>query len=588
MANVKWLSVFVPVLFVFFQQQPWESKVDPTLLQAAEAGDKIAFLVVLQAQADVSGAKSLKSKDAKGRFVFNQLKQTARTTQQALINIIEGRGVSYQSFFIVNAILTSGDYELLRALAQHPATARIEPNPWSQMQQPVHTAEDEENALQMRNAIEWGIQRIRAHEVWALGYTGQDVVIGGQDTGYEWNHPALRNQYRGWLGDSVSHHYNWHDAIRTLNPQNDTTINNPCGLASMVPCDDNNHGTHTMGTMVGDDGQGNQIGVAPGAKWIACRNMERGWGTPATYIECFEWFLAPTDLSGANPDPERAPHVINNSWGCPSSEGCNAANWATMNTVVSNLKAAGIVVVVSAGNSGSGCGTVNTPAAMFEESFSVGATRNTDTIASFSSRGAVSVDGSNRLKPDISAPGVGIRSAIRNGNFASFSGTSMAGPHVAGLVALIISANPALAGQVDDIESIIEQTALTMLSTQNCGGFSGMESPNPTYGHGRIDALAAVQWVLSMASNTQSSDTEASVNLFPNPGQNIITITTSPQNPPLALALLSSSGVQVQQYLWPDNLLEQQSINISALPAGVYVYRLQTKSGFFTGKIIKL
>ena len=227
MSNVKWLSVFVPVLFFFFQQHPWESKVDSTLLRAAEAGENITFLVVLQAQADVSGAKSLKTKDAKGRFVFNQLRQTANRTQQDLIDIIEGNGANYQSFFIVNAILTSGDYELLRELARHPATARIEPNPWSQMQQPVDTAEEEENTLQMRNAIEWRIQRIRAHQVWELGYTGQDVVIGGQDTGYEWNHPALRNQYRGWNGDSVSHHYNWHDAIRTLNPQNDTTINNP-------------------------------------------------------------------------------------------------------------------------------------------------------------------------------------------------------------------------------------------------------------------------------------------------------------------------------------------------------------------------
>jgi subtilisin family serine protease len=258
-----------------------------------------------------------------------------------------------------------------------------------------------------------------------------------------------------------------------------------------------------------------------------------------------------------------------------------------MNTVVSNLKAAGIVVVVSAGNSGSACGTVNTPAAIFEESFSVGATRNNDTIASFSSRGAVTVDGSNRLKPDVSAPGVSVRSAVRNGNFASFSGTSMAGPHVAGLVALIISANPALAGQVDDIESIIEQTAVTMLSTQNCGGFSGMESPNPTYGYGRVDALAAVERVLSMASNTRQSNDELSVRLFPNPGQSHITISTSPQHPPIRLDLISAAGVLVQQHHWPDNGQFQQHITIASLPKGIYFYRVQTSSGFAGGKFIK-
>ena len=166
------------------------------------------------------------------------------------------------------------------------------------------------------DTIEWNISKIQAPRVWALGYTGQGVVVGGQDTGYDWDHPALINQYRGWNGVSANHDYNWHDAIHS-----NAVVS--CPANSPVPCDDHSHGTHTMGTMVGDDGGANQIGVAPGAKWIGCRNMNLGVGTPTTYIECYEWFIAPYDLSGNNPDPTKAPDVINNSWACTTGEGCN-------------------------------------------------------------------------------------------------------------------------------------------------------------------------------------------------------------------------------------------------------------------------
>src|SRR5690606_36562761 len=196
-------------------------------------------------------------------------------------------------------------------------------------------------------AVEWGVARLRAPEVWAAGITGEGAVIAGQDTGVRWDHDALIRQYRGWNGASASHDYNWHDAIHELIGGG----SNSCGLSSPVPCDDNNHGTHTVGTVVGDDGGTNQIGVAPDAKWIACRNMEAGDGRPTTYAECFQWFVAPTDLAGQNPRPDLAPDVINNSWGCPASELCTDP--AILQEVVQNVRDAGIVVVVSAGNSGS-------------------------------------------------------------------------------------------------------------------------------------------------------------------------------------------------------------------------------------------
>ena len=314
-------------------------------------------------------------------------------------------------------------------------------------------------------------------------------MVAGQDTGYQWDHPALIKHYRGWDGTNANHNYNWHDAIHGLNFHN--TGDNPCGYDLTAPCDDLSHGTHTMGTMVGDDGAGNQIGMAPGAKWIGCRNMERNWGTPATYAECFQWFLAPTDLNGQNPDPSKSPDVINNSWYCPPAEGC--ADPLVLQSVVENLRAAGIVVVCSAGNSGPGCSSIDAPGAIYDASFTVGATDSSDNIAGFSSRGPVTVDGSNRLKPDVSAPGVNIRSSVPgNGYAGGWSGTSMAGPHVVGVVALLISAHPELKGQVDGIERIIEHTAVPRTNFESCGSVAGTGIPNNTYGWGRVDALAAL------------------------------------------------------------------------------------------------
>jgi uncharacterized repeat protein (TIGR01451 family) len=314
------------------------------------------------------------------------------------------------------------------------------------------------------------------------------VVVAGQDTGYDWDHPALKSQYRGWDGGTVDHDYNWHDAIHDNDPH--TAPGNPCGFDSPEPCDDHGHGTHTMGTIVGDDGGSNKIGVAPGSRWISCRNMEQRWGTPATYAECFEFFLAPYPIGGdpmIQGDPSRAPHVINNSWSCPPSEGCDTGS---LRSVIANVRAAGIVVVVSAGNSGSACATVDEPPAVYDTAFSVGAIDSDDGIAGFSSRGPVTVDDSQRLKPDVSAPGVGVRSSFPGGTYGRLNGTSMAAPHVTGLVALLWSAAPQWIGDVDATERLVQEAARPVID-QSCGGDADGH-PNNVYGWGIVDALAAV------------------------------------------------------------------------------------------------
>lgn len=465
-------------------------KMDVRLLynESSEANKKV--VIVLKEKADLTEVRNIKGKDAKATMTYNLLYNKAQDSQKGLIDFLKENRIAYRSFYIVNMISATCNRDFILKLAQRDDVDYIiEDSKFTMLQQP----ERGNNTAGERTPV-WGLNKIGAPTVWSMGYTGQNVVIGGQDTGYAWEISTIKNKYRGWNGTSADHDYNWHDAIHTDDPLNGT---NPCGINSTVPCDDHNHGTHTMGTMVGDtDNNGNEIGVAPGAKWIGCRNMESGAGTLSTYVECFEWFLAPYPVSGGQGDPTKMPHVINNSWGCPPSEGCNTTNFDVMEMALNNLRNAGCVVVVSAGNSGSNCSSVNDPAAIFEGSFSVGATNSSDDIAGFSSRGAVTVDGSNRLKPNVSAPGVNVRSCIKDGTFTEFSGTSMAGPHVAGLVALIISANPELAGEVDQIEDIIEQTATRLTSSQICNGISGNTIPNNTYGFGRINAVAAVNRAL--------------------------------------------------------------------------------------------
>lgn len=462
----------------------WQAKVDPWLLADAAAGET-EFLLFLAEQADLSHAATLGPKETRGAYVYRELTAVARVSQAPLLEELARRGLAHRPYWIANMVWVRADLNALEVLAGRADVARVHANPQVQLSEPVEV--DGYSRPLNTGAIEWNIGQIGAPAVWQSGINGQGVIVGGQDTGYQWDHPALIDQYHGWNGAMVDHNYNWHDAIHSSS--------GICGAPSAAPCDDHNHGTHTMGTMVGSDGAANQIGVAPGAQWIGCRNMDNGWGTPTTYSECFQWFVAPTDLNGLNPDPARAPHVINNSWGCSSVEGCTDP--AILQTVVENTRAAGIVVVASAGNGGSACATVLNPPAIYQASLSIGATGSDDNIAVFSSRGPVTADGSNRLKPELSAPGVAIRSAIRNNGYDLSSGTSMAGPHVAGLVALLIAAQPGLAGEVWEIEQILKSTAVPRTTSQDCGLIPGTNVPNNSYGYGRIDALAAYHAALA-------------------------------------------------------------------------------------------
>ena len=458
------------------------TKIAPWVMEHTANGQQAEFFVVLVDQADLSGAAVFPTKNEKGRYVHDALWNKSQATQAPILQWLSDRGLEHQSFYIVNAILVKGSREVAEALAARQDVARVEGNPHIQNSFPQASPATEASSQPgAPETIEPGITYTHAPQVWALGFNGQNIVVASADTGQRWTHNALKPHYRGWDGVTADHDYNWHDSIHN-------SVGNPCGNDSPFPCDDFFHGTHTTGTAIGDDGGANQIGMAPGAKWIGCRNMDVGVGTPARYIECMQWFLAPTQIGGGNPDPTKAPDITINSWGCPASEGCSPN---TLQAAVDAQAAAGIMMVVAAGNSGSSCSTVTDPPSLYATSYTVGALNTgTDTIASFSSRGPVTADGSGRIKPDISAPGTNTRSASNTSDnaYTIASGTSMATPHIAGAMALLWSAIPSLQNQIDPSRAALNNAAVHINSTQ-CGSAG---PPNNVYGWGRVDIFAAV------------------------------------------------------------------------------------------------
>jgi serine protease AprX len=470
-----------------FLQAPSE-KVGSRVLRDTANGESTSIVILLTDQADLSAAYAMENQDARGWYVYNTLTEHAARTQVGLQDLLKSAGVSYQSFWAANMIVATADRSLVDKLAARADVARVDSNaPTRWIEDPVvgkfGVTTREVNAP---TAVEWGVANVNAPAVWALGFTGQGIVIGNQDTGMRWSHNALKSKYRGWNGVTADHNFNWHDSIHSGGGS--------CGANAVEPCDDQGHGTHTTGTTVGDDGAGNQVGVAPGAKWIGCRNMDQGNGTPATYTECFQFFIAPTDLAGNNPNASLRPHVINNSWSCPASEGC--VTRAELEAIVQNTQAAGIFVAVSAGNGGPGCSTVADPPSIYNESFSTGAVDINNTLASFSSRGPSTFYTPNILKPNISAPGVNVRSTLRTSDtsYGNNSGTSMASPHVAGVVALLWSARPNLVRNIAQTKVILQSSAnpgVIVNPAQTCGGTTSTDIPNNSFGYGRVDVLAA-------------------------------------------------------------------------------------------------
>jgi serine protease AprX len=490
-ASALWACTEVPANESAARTSPLQGPTQDVMVYLREQPELGSFASSLRSIAAISVDAVQHRSDLYRRLVAH-----AQDTQPAVLSLLAG--TEHQAFHIMNAIsVRHAGSDLIAQLRTHPDVARVVADqPVSLQREP--TAQSYEFAAE---SIEPSLVATGADRVWSrLGIRGGGVVVAGQDTGVDWTHPALKSKYRGVTGEAIDHRYSWHDAIHEAitgeGDESGTAPANRCGYDLKEPCDDDAHGTHTMGTVVGDDGAGNQIGMAPDATWIACRNMDTGVGRPSTYIECLEWFLAPYPQGGdprTDGDPSKSPDVVNNSWGCTDSEGCTGRE---LIPALHALAAAGVIQVVSAGNEGPACGSISTqPATDTPDVLTVGAYdyRN-DQLASFSSRGPSTLD--SAVGPVVAAPGVGIRSSVPGGAFAGgWSGTSMAGPHVTGEVALILSAAPGLKGQLEDVKKVVSGTAKPKTSTQDCGG-GGASVPNNAWGYGIIDAYAAVRSVL--------------------------------------------------------------------------------------------
>ncbi len=463
------------------------AKIEAQVLNELTSKGQTDYFVTLKEQADLSAAAQVKTKLQKGEYVYNTLVAIADRTQKDLRASLDAQGVSYTPYYIANTILVhGGSRDLLMAVASRPEVASVTANHAYQAEQPKLQKPLESPAPQAPAGVEPNISALRADQVWALGVTGQNVVLADNNNGLDWDHPAIKNHYRGWNGVTADHNYNWWDATGDF-PREPGTVDDL--------------GTESAGVMVGDDGAGNQIGMAPGARVIQCRNGQNEVASLDSWvIECLEWDLAPWDLNGQNPRPDLAPDTVNvfrQLW----ADGGNTI----FRTAIDNLIAAGILVLSGIGDFGwmGGCNNAESPAD-YPEVLTSGSAVVTwgipGWIAWLSSHGPSNIDGG--YAPDIMAPGDTIRSSIATGLYGYTGNSNIASAHTAGLVALMWSANPALRGQVEATIQIILDTAVPMTGDtgNNCGG-DYTTGPNNDWGYGTIDALAAVQAAIAIGGS---------------------------------------------------------------------------------------
>eukprot|EP01080_Neovahlkampfia_damariscottae_P001235 gene1235-11324_t len=420
-----------------------------------EMGEKVNFDLI---QKDGKSVEDL-DYETKGEFVLDTLMSFSLVSQAKVVQFLKQHNLKFQAFYVDNVIFVEQvPKDLVEKIAQFGEVSYVSSNPKVDFE--LETPVDFKGNTSV-NGVEWNVEHVKAPKVWDKGFKGKGIVIGNSDTGIKWDVPALKNSYRGAkeaVNGVVKHDYNWYDPSRG---------------PSKVPVDTHGHGTHCMGTKVGEDGN-NKIGMAPKATWIGCRSLGPG-ASRTTVLGCLEFFLAPFDLNRKNPDPKKRPHITSHSYLCGNCQ---------LDTAIKNLINAGIAVVVANGNSGPRCNSVTHPADI-KESFAVGALAfKSDAIASFSSRGT---NRAGQVKPDISAPGSNVRSCTPRG-YQSMSGTSMAAPAVAGVYALLWEAVPKLVGKPEKSQKILLKSALQQEANQ-CGP---SKAPNNVFGMGTINIEKAI------------------------------------------------------------------------------------------------
>lgn len=449
------IKIFRIVIFCFLFSlctgpQTWASVISVDLqarLNMIGPEDEIPIIITLRDRLNPQAFSSLPKK-LRQRQLITALRNKADVSQKKVIQLMaKHKARRVRSLWLINGVALSAKASLIRKLSRHPAVAEIKTDAYIPLNQ------EQRGATPLQ---EWNIDAIGAPDLWSSGFTGQGVVVATMDSGVDLSHPDLVDRWRGG-GNS------WYD---------------PNGEHAS-PHDATGHGTQVMGLLVGGDAGGSAIGVAPGAQWIAVKIFNDQDEAPLSSIHLgYQWLLDPDD----DPLTSDAPDIVNNSWGL--SDRINEC----LNEFLPDiqmLKNAGIAVVFSAGNKGPNPATSVSPA-NYAESFVVGATNFTDTVAFFSSRGPSPCD--NGIFPDVVAPGVSIRSAdltsfngFPNQNpYTNVTGTSFAAPQVSGAMALLASAAPE--ATVLELESALRQSAWDQ----------GPSGPDNDYGAGFVDVRQAL------------------------------------------------------------------------------------------------
>lgn len=430
-------------------------------------GEKL--FVVLKSQPDLTSLSSIEDYSVRRQAVYRELTTFASENQASIRSRLEKMHVRYTPYYLLNGLEVNGGPIVKMILQKDDAVDRVLDDPQLRpLPHPVAAGEAETQEAPQEPS--WNLTMIHADAVKdQLGITGKGVIIGQTDSGVDGRHTQLAANYRGYAsGDD----YNWYDPW----------------YASPFPVDLSGHGTMTLGIAAGKD-----IGIAPDAQWIGCVNLARNLGNPAHYLDCMQFMLAPFP-QGSDPftdgDPAKGAMVVNNSWGCPTVEGCDAQ---VFQGAAAAMETAGIFLSSAAGNTGDyGCSSLTDPIAIYPSVFTAGSVNQSGNLSTFSSVGPVLVDGSERQKPDLLAPGEQVTSAFPGGGYTTADGTSFAAPHVTGVVALMWSANPALIGNVEATMQILRQTAQPYSGSGPVCGIS----PS-TVGAGILDAYAAVQAALA-------------------------------------------------------------------------------------------
>ncbi|CAL8133611.1 unnamed protein product [Orchesella dallaii] len=443
--------------------------IDPSLKQRFFSTQKqnvmVSFTQGIQPVLDQINRMNFSDSGEKRTALTNAQQTFANGMQGPLQSFLRSQGLPFETFWINNKmVIPNVNSGIVNAISTIPMVARIEKEPVLDVNQPLEIGNVTEEGIGSRerrqSPLAWGVSTIRADQVWP-SYKGRGIVVANIDTGVRYTHTTLRSRWRT--------SYGWYD------PYEKTT----------TPNDQNGHGTHTMGTIAGANG----IGVAPEATWIACKGCSSRTCGASQLIACGQWIQCPTKPDGSSKNCRLAPQIVSNSWG-----GSGGQTW--YKDVLNSWRSSGIIPVVSIGNSGTnGCGSAGSPGDA-PNVIGVGSTDADERISYFSSMGPPSGGDSSRVKPDIVAPGGQIKSAWYTSNdaYQTISGTSMACPHVSGVIALMKQKKPTLT--YDEAYAAITEHAVTdTLKTDtasDCNDIDANNFPNNVFGHGRVDSVDSV------------------------------------------------------------------------------------------------